>query len=102
MALPSAKFSHAEQLLPNVLQNRANKTPNAIFAKYPRSPTTYTEGFREVKYFEFVNAINRVAWLLEENFGSAQDFPAIAYYGPSDLRYSIVVVAAVKAGFKVS
>lgn len=101
MPLPSSASSHAKQLLPTVLDERAKTNPNGIFAKVPRSATTYAEGFRSVTYSELVNGINRLAWLLDEFFGKGQGFPTITYLGPSDLRYSMIVVAAIKAGYKV-
>jgi hypothetical protein len=45
-------------------------------------------------------AINHVTGLLIDNFGKSKEFETIAYIGPGDLRYSIIVVAAIKAGFK--
>ena len=36
------------------------------------------------------------------NLGRSTVFETIAYIGPSDLRYAIVFLAAVKCGYKVS
>lgn len=36
------------------------------------------------------------------NLGWSTVFDTIAYIGPSDLRYAIVFLAAVKCGYKVS
>jgi len=100
MIAPS--LTYAEQLLPTVLGNRAKAEPQCIFAKVPLSPTNYEAGFRSVSFSELHTAINRVAWLLESHFGRSENFPTITYLGPSDLRYSIVLVAAIKVGYKVS
>jgi len=100
--MAASNHSHGEQLLPTLLENRANVEPNGIFAKIPLSTTTYAQGFRSVTNAELCNAINRVAWLIDGQFGKGHNFPTLAYLGPSDLRYSIVVVAAIKAGYKAS
>ncbi len=89
------------QTLPAILEQRATTEPDGVFAKVPIS-TTYAEGFRSVTYLELLSAVNRVAWLLEEQFGKSQNFPTIAYLGPGDLRYSIVVLAGIKSGYKVN
>jgi acyl-coenzyme A synthetase/AMP-(fatty) acid ligase len=46
------------------------------------------------------NAVDRVAWLLKEQIGQSTTFKTLAYMGPGDLRYHIVLLAAVKAGYK--
>jgi hypothetical protein len=98
----ASSLAYAEQLLPTVLENRAKAEPRGVFAKVPLSNTAYEAGFRSVTFGELVKAINRTAWLLESQFGRGEHFPTITYLGPSDLRYSIVLVAAIKVGYKVS
>ncbi|KAF2491843.1 putative NRPS-like enzyme [Lophium mytilinum] len=88
------------RLIPNVIDLRAQRNPQDIFAKVPTSTTSYGSGFRSVTIVELSNAINRVAWLLQEHLGKGQDHEALAYIGPTDLRYSIVVIAAIKVGYK--
>lgn len=39
-------------------------------------------------------------WLVEE-LGQGKQFPTIVYVRPNDVRYTILVAASVKAGFKV-
>ncbi|KAF2811621.1 putative NRPS-like enzyme [Mytilinidion resinicola] len=88
------------RLLPDVIDLRAQRSPQDIFARVPSSTATYGSGFRSVTILELSNAIKRVAWLLEEHLGKGQDHETLAYIGPNDLRYSIIVIAAVKAGYK--
>ncbi|MCJ1395312.1 hypothetical protein MMC18_008196 [Xylographa bjoerkii] len=45
--------------------------------------------------FELANAVNKIAYWLEQNFGASTVFETLAYMGPSDLRYAIVFLAAV-------
>lgn len=57
--------------------------------------------YRKVTYGEFSSAIDFVARILTKSLGKESCFDTLAYLGPTDLRYSIVVVAAIKAGYKV-
>ena len=71
------------------------------FASYPRSPNLQ-DGFRDVNYLQLANAINACAWWIEDHIGKGHNFETLAYIGPSDLRYAIITVAAIKTGYKVS
>ncbi|KAL4894674.1 acetyl-CoA synthetase-like protein [Aspergillus ambiguus] len=86
------------QLLPNIVDHYAQVKPDAIYAEYPRSPYTYDEGYIQVTYMDFANAINGFAKWLTERFGPGNG-EILAYIGPSDLRYPALVLGAVKAGY---
>lgn len=101
MALVASQ-SIGSHLLPVVLENRALSNPHGAWAKFPVSEHTYASGLRTATNLEVSNAVNKVAWLLEESLGRSQEFETIAYIGPFDLRYFIVVIAAIKVGYKVS
>ncbi|KAH7411425.1 putative NRPS-like enzyme [Cadophora sp. MPI-SDFR-AT-0126] len=88
------------ELLPIILENRANSDPHGIWAKFPISSTTYKEGFRSATHLELLNAVSKVAWLLEKSLGRSENFETIAYLGPNDLRSIIVVLAGIKTGYK--
>jgi hypothetical protein len=98
---PALPQVDSNRLLPRVIDLRAQTNPQELFAKVPASTSTYASGFRSVTNLEFSNAINKVAWLLQGQLGKSKDFDTLAYIGPNDLRYSIVVIAAIKAGYKV-
>jgi acyl-CoA synthetase (AMP-forming)/AMP-acid ligase II len=88
------------QLLPAILDRRAQSEPDRVWAKFPVSPTSYDQGFRAATYGQMRNAVNRVAWMLVETVGPSSQFDTLAYLGPNDLRYHIVVLAAIKTGYK--
>ena len=96
-----ALMSDAKVLLPDVVDLRATRTPDAIYAEYPVSPLTYDEGYRQVTYKVFANAVNGAAQWLIDKFGSSEDFETLAYIGPNDVRYTTFILGAVKAGYKV-
>ena len=94
-------FVESDELLPTILENRAKTDPNGTWAKFPISTSTYQDGFRSATHLELLNAVNKVAWLLEESLGRSDTFETIAYLGPNDLRSIIVVLAGIKTGYKV-
>jgi len=89
------------QQLPCILDYRARSNPNGIFAKIPRSATSYGLGYRAVTNAELSAAVNRVSWLMKDALAETAAFPTIAYLGPWDLRYTIVFLAGIKVGYTV-
>ncbi|KAF3391263.1 Iterative polyketide synthase CazM [Penicillium rolfsii] len=93
-----ANFRPEEELLPHIVDHYAKFKPDQLYAEYPRSLTSYDEGFRPITYRAFANAINRMAWWLITTLGQGNGEP-LAYIGPNDLRYPALVLGAVKAGY---
>lgn len=87
------------RLLPVVVDER---DPKWLFARVPKSPTSVKDGFIDITSGTFARAVNRAAGWVEETFGQSSSFDTLAYIGPSDLRYWIVVLGASKVGFRVS
>lgn len=90
-----------KQTLPAIVDGMAHAQPFALYAEYPYSPKSYEAGVRKVTYRDFANAINGLAWQLDEVLGPAENFPTLAYIGPNDLRYAALTLACVKVGYKV-
>ena len=93
-------LSQEPELVPHVIDILANTTPDAIYAEYPISPTSYDAGFRKVTYRHFANAIDGIAWWLTDTLGAGENFETLAYIGPNDIRYPALVLGASKAGYK--
>jgi hypothetical protein len=90
------------RLLPTVIQENAQQDPSGVFACIPNGTRMdYTEGYRSMTKLQFHTAINYTASLISERFGPGKDFETLTYLGPGDIRYSVVVVACMKAGYKV-
>ncbi|TGO38906.1 hypothetical protein BHYA_0064g00020 [Botrytis hyacinthi] len=90
-----------KQLLNNIVDDLAKVHPGTVYAEVPRSPTSYEEGYRKISYGNFANAINGLAHWLHDTLGPAENFPTVAYIGPNDFRYNALMLAAVKAGYKM-
>ncbi|KAL9598405.1 MAG: hypothetical protein Q9219_004495 [cf. Caloplaca sp. 3 TL-2023] len=92
---------HGQRLIASIIDNLAENEPDRTWATIPRSKNL-TEGFVDITYRQFGNAINRAAIWLEEQLGvSNGNFETFAYAGEKDLRYPIIAVAAVKIGRKI-
>lgn len=89
-------------LVPNLVDKRADLAPDTIYAEYPVSTLTYDEGYRQITYKDFANAINGAARWIVDTFGHGKNFETLAYLGPNDVRYPALILGAVKAGYKVS
>lgn len=88
------------RLLPNVVDNLASSDPTRTFASIPLS-YNLQDGFRDITYKEFARAIDRCAWWMEESLGGSQTFETLNYVGPQDLRYAMLLFAAIKTGYQV-
>jgi len=91
----------ADRLLAQVYDEKARNTPQDIFAKVPVSTTTYAEGFRTVNYRHIANAVNHVATIIDRRWGKSSNFECMAYIGPADISYVVVLLACIKTGYKV-
>lgn len=101
MAVISPLRSEEKELLNDIVDRRARETPDAIYAEYPISSTSYEEGFLKINFAALSNAINGVAWWLHSTIGPGKNFETLAYVGVLDFRYNTLLLGAVKAGYKV-
>lgn len=99
---PPKSIHRTKQLLNHIVDGTAVTRPSAIYAEVPRSFDSYEPGYRRVTYRALANAINGIAWWLHQKLGPGQDHQTIAYVGPNDLTYVIMILGAVKAGYKAS
>ena len=92
----------SKKLLNHVVDEMARERPDALYAELPLSPTKFDQGFRQVSYRDLSNAINGMAWWFQHSLGPGRDFETVTYLGPNDMRHNILLLGAVKAGFKAS
>ncbi|GAA87321.1 NRPS-like enzyme [Aspergillus luchuensis] len=99
-ATDTAGFNPRTQLVPHIVDHYAKIKPDAIYAEYPVSLTTYEHGYRPISFKAFANAVNGIAWWLLERLGPGNG-EILAYVGPNDLRYPALVLGAIKAGYRM-
>jgi hypothetical protein len=92
------------ELLPTTLFKIASRYPDLIYAEYFDDPANLAKGHRKVTYRDFANAVHTLAWWIEENVGRpsvGDGRETMVYMGPNDLRYGVLVLASIVAGYKV-
>ncbi|OBR08091.1 Nonribosomal peptide synthetase [Colletotrichum higginsianum IMI 349063] len=92
---------YGKRLIPQVLDEIANTDPDAEIFSAPRSSDP-KDGWKKVTYWQVANAVNRIAQLIVGKKGRPEPgtFPTLTYIGPSDVRYAIITIACIKAGYK--
>lgn len=91
-----------KQLLNHIVDGMARARPYALYAEFPKSATSFDAGFYKITYAALANAVNGAAWLLEQELGPGKTHETLTYIGPRDFRHNVMVLGAVKAGYKAS
>jgi hypothetical protein len=97
-----APAEYGRRLVPNVIDEIAQRDPQREAFQIPRGSEPQ-DGWKIVTFHEYANAINRCALNILENCSKPEsgEYSTIAYIGPQDARYVVMVIGAVKAGYKV-
>ena len=90
---------YGRRLLATQIDELAHNEPERVWMSV--ASMNPCDGFREITWANLANAINHAAWWIESTVGHGQNIPTIAYVGPNDVRYHILMMAVVKTGFKV-
>ncbi|KAI1419426.1 hypothetical protein F5Y12DRAFT_778076 [Xylaria sp. FL1777] len=100
-AANGVKPDYGRRLLPHIVDGIARREPERECFSIPRSSNP-KDGWKTVTFKQYANAINHVAQKIIANCGrpSINAFPTIAYIGPNDARYVVLMLAAVKAGYQ--
>jgi hypothetical protein len=97
-----ASAAVGQRLLHVTIDQIAAEAPDRAWASIPKS-NNISDGYRDVSFAEFANAINRLSWFLESHLGPDRPkFKTLAYMGLPDMRYHIMSMAAAKTECKVS
>lgn len=94
-------MAFGRRLLPQVVDRLAETDPVRVYASIPKSATSLSDGYQNVTMLRLASMVNRTAKWIEATIGvGGRD--AVAYIGPTDIRYTVMFLGAVKAGYKVS
>ena len=91
---------YGARLLPRVVDDLARSNPQRVFASVPLA-SDVSQGFRDIKMADVAQAVDYLAWWLQEHVGNSTSFETLAYMGIPDIRYPVLFLAAVKCGYKV-
>ncbi|TGO32914.1 hypothetical protein BHYA_0279g00060 [Botrytis hyacinthi] len=98
---PMTPSDRGRRLLPHVIDDLASSNPTRIFASIPLS-NDLQDGFQDITYECFARSIDKCSWWMEENPVRSEKFETLNYVGPQDLRYIMLLLAAIKTGYQVS
>ncbi|RBR26474.1 uncharacterized protein FIESC28_00768 [Fusarium coffeatum] len=99
---PEKQSSSENHVLVKLIEKIASKDPQRPFLSIPSSDNAQG-GWKPMTFQQFNTAIDYLAHSLSSTITRTpndEEFPTIAYIGPSDLRYCIILFACIKAGFK--
>ena len=92
--------SCGQRLIPSIIDEYSEQWPDKLYALLlPFNSEKIVT--RAITFAQLGRAINRCALWLESCCGKGVNFETIAYLSRSDLGTSILIVAAIKVGFKV-
>ncbi|GAM35598.1 hypothetical protein TCE0_017f04050 [Talaromyces pinophilus] len=96
--MPNRRTAAKPSLLPTIVDQLARDQPNGLWGEYPKSKTTLGDGYEELTYKQFANAVNGVAHQIEKQIGRRDTREPLAYIAANDPRCSIALIAAMKVG----
>lgn len=90
-----------KRLIPALIDDIARIDPDRPFVSIPMTLDP-RDGFKDVSYRSFADAVDRCAWWLEKQLGTSSTFETITYLSHGrDFAYFILTLAAIKTGYKV-
>lgn len=72
-----------QRLFPQVIDELAEIYPDRVLYEFAKG-NKVCEGFRKVTCQEYTNAINRLAWFLDQQLGQSPRGEVIGYVGPGE------------------
>ena len=95
-------MSCSQRTLPGTIDAIAIDFPTQTWARFSESQQALEQGrLVSVSFADLSNAINRLAWFIDDILPQRNDLETIAYVGPSDIRHYILACAASKCRLKV-
>lgn len=93
-------LDYGRRLIASRIEELAQHEPERVWLSIPSSRPS--DGFKDITWTTGANAIDRAAWWIQSTLGKGKGESTLAYIGPQDMRYLILLVAAIKAGYIVS
>ena len=84
-----------------VVDQLATETPQDLWVKAPGSSDGEVD-WHDVTWLQLARAVDAMAHWMEIHLGSATENEPVAHMAIGDIRYPIVILVAMKTGYKVS
>ena len=90
--------------LPALIDEIAARRPSRPFISLPINNDNLSQGYRDFTFGDLARAVDRCAlWIVTKlgRCGNEDETRILAYVGPQDVRYPVLMLGAVKAGYTV-
>ncbi|KAI4692726.1 uncharacterized protein J4E88_001094 [Alternaria novae-zelandiae] len=87
------------QLFVHTIEEKAQWIPNNMYMRYAPDDWLH-RGYKTITWKQYASAIDKMAFWFDERLGKAVDRETVAYFGPNDPRYAILIPSVVKHGRK--
>ncbi|KAJ5112356.1 hypothetical protein N7532_000401 [Penicillium argentinense] len=95
-----AEKYRGHRLLPHIVDYCAHHEPDRVFAAISTSESV-ANGFQDVTMKDMASAVDHMAWWIKRTLKNApKERRTLAYIGAGDLRYTILLLAAIKCDWK--
>ena len=94
------QVNYGKRLITTLIDEVATSDATHVFVSIPRT-ARIEDGFDDITFGDLARAVNRCAWWMERKLQRSETFETLNYVGPQDLRYLILLFAAIKTGYKV-
>ncbi|KAI0438188.1 hypothetical protein F4803DRAFT_535871 [Xylaria telfairii] len=87
--------------LPQLVDQLAHEEPGSIYGSWLVGPSSCSVGVRNVTYAQLSSIVNGLAWWLVKQLGPDRRGEVVAYVGPNDIRFTALLLATIKTGYKL-
>lgn len=99
--MPECSTKIEGKLVVHAIEEKAQQLPHHTYMRY--APLDWEiNGYNTITWSQYASTIDKVAYWLDEQFGTVTAPEVIAYFGPNDPRYAVLVPACIKAGRTVN
>ncbi len=86
----------------SLVDDLAARVPDNVWVKAPVSADQGPAVWQDITWRQLRTAVDFTARWIESELGVGDGHEPVAYTGLNDIRYPIVIMGALKAGYKVS
>ncbi|KAI8950517.1 hypothetical protein F4801DRAFT_343559 [Xylaria longipes] len=90
-----------EFTLPQIVDKLAHEKPSDVYGTWPVDQNSYSAGVRNITYRQLANIVNGLAWWLVKQLGADKQGEVLAYVGPNDVRFTALILAAMKTSHRL-
>lgn len=88
------------RLLTRVLDDLSQNSPTSLYCIHPTSQVSEND-WCHISFYQFFQAVDRLAWWIDQKLGQHKEQQVLAYVGTNDLRYGAFILACMKMGHAV-